>query len=107
MTYVDIAIPLAVLKTFASSGPAQFRDKAVRGVRVLVPFGRKIVTGFVVGVTPHPPDGSFRVRSIRDVLDPAPMIPPVLVETALWVAERYFTSPGEVLKAALPAGSQI
>src|SRR5262245_27286267 len=107
MKYVDVAIPLGVRKTFAYSVPAQFRDKAVRGVRVLVPFGRKIVTGFVVGVTPHPPAGSFRVRSIRDVLDPAPVIPPVLVETALGVAERYFTSRGEVVKAALPAGSQI
>jgi primosomal protein N' (replication factor Y) len=107
MKYVDVAVPLGVRKTFAYSVPAQLRDKAVRGVRVLVPFGRKIITGFVVGVSAHPPDGSFRLRSIRDVLDPAPMIPAALVETALWVAERYFTSPGEILKAALPAGSQI
>ncbi len=107
MKYVDVAVPLGVRKTFAYSVPAQLRDQAVRGVRVLVPFGRKIITGFVVGASPHPPDGNFKVRSIRDVLDPAPMIPAVLVETALWVAERYFTSPGEILKAALPAGSQI
>jgi primosomal protein N' (replication factor Y) len=107
MKYVDVAVPLGVRKTFAYSVPAQLRDQAVRGVRVLVPFGRKIITGFVVGVSPDPPDGNFKVRSIRAVLDPAPMIPAVLVETALWAAERYFTSPGEILKAALPAGSQI
>src|SRR4030095_9771445 len=106
MKYVDVAVPLGVRKTFAYSVPAQLHDKAVRGARVLVPFGRKIITGFVVGVSPHPPDGSFRVLSVRDVLDPAPLIPAVLVETALWVAERYFTSPGEILKAALTAGSQ-
>jgi primosomal protein N' (replication factor Y) len=107
MKYVDVAVPLGVRKTFVYSVPPPLQDKAVCGVRVLVPFGRKIITGFVVGTSLQTPEGTFRVRSIREVLDSTPIIPAGLVETALWTAERYFTAPGEILKAALPAGSQI
>ena len=69
MKYVDVAVPLGVRKTFVYSVPPPLQDKAVCGVRVLVPFGRKILTGFVVGTSIQTPEGSFRVRSIRDVLD--------------------------------------
>src|SRR5262249_40526689 len=99
--------PLGVRRTFAYSVPTQLRDKAVRGVRVLIPFGRKILTGFVVSTSLEAPPGKFRIRPIRDVMDAAPVIPAELVETALWTAERYFTAPGEILKAVLPAGSQV
>src|SRR5262249_8800021 len=107
MKYVDVAVPVGVRKTFVYSVPPQLRDKAVCGVRVLVPFGRKIVTGFVVATARKTREGPFGVPPIRDVLDSAPIIPAELIETALWTAERYFTAPGEILKAALPAGSQI
>jgi primosomal protein N' (replication factor Y) len=75
------------------------------GIRVLVPFGRKIVSGIVVGTATAPPAGDFRIRPLRDIIDREPVIPAGLVEIALWVADYYFTPPGEVLRALLPAGS--
>ena len=103
--YVDVAVPLGVRKTFAYSVPPALRSRVSLGMRVLVPFGRKVVSGFVVGVCEEPPSGDFRLRAVRDVAGPDAAIPAPLVALALWVAEYYFTPPGYVLRALLPTGS--
>ena len=103
--FADVAIPVGVRRTFTYQVPAALRERMIPGVRVLVPFGRKLVTGFVVGVTKSPPEGSFRVRAVQDVINSEEPIPQDLVETAVWVARRYFTAPGEVFQALLPAGT--
>jgi primosomal protein N' (replication factor Y) len=104
-TFVDVAVPLGVRKTFAYAVPRALEEKAVVGVRVLVPFGRKLMSGFVVGRAAVPPTGNFRIREIRDVIGSEPVIPAILVDLALWIADYYFTAPGEMLRALLPAGS--
>ncbi len=103
--FVDVAVPLGVRKTFAYSVPRTFAGQISVGMRVLVPFGRKLITGFVVACQDSPPAGDFRIRAIREVLDREPSIPEALVELACWIGDYYFTSPGEVLRALLPAGS--
>ena len=42
-TFVDVAVPLGVRKTFAYSVPRALEEKAMVGARVLVPFGRKLI----------------------------------------------------------------
>ena len=103
--FADVAIPVGVRRTFTYQIPAALRDGLIPGVRVLVPFGRKVVTGFVVGITKSPPGGNFRVRAVQDLIDSDAPVPQDLVETAMWVAHRYFTAPGAVLQALLPAGT--
>ncbi len=104
-SYADVAVPVGVRKTFAYSVPPAYKARVSVGTRVLVPFGRKLLTGIVVGRSAVPPAGDFRIRAIRDVIDAQPAIPAALVELALWVADYYFTAPGEVLRALLPTGS--
>ncbi len=105
--FADVAVAVAIRKSFAYAVPEPLRGRAAVGMRVLVPFGRKLLTGFIIGLSDQPPGGEFRLRPIRELLDAAPVIPPSLVETALWIAERYFSPPGEVLKALFPAGTQV
>jgi primosomal protein N' (replication factor Y) len=106
-SFVDVAIPVGVRKTFAYSVPAQLDGRLAPGARVVVPFGRKLMTGYVVTVQNDAPQGDFRLRAVRELLDPQPIIPGELVELGLWVAERYFAPPGEVLRALFPVGSEI
>lgn len=105
LEFADVAIPIGVRRTFTYQVPAALRERIAPGIRVLVPFGRKLVTGFVVHVTKSPPGGNFKVRAIQDVIASAEPIPQDLVETAVWVARRYFTAPGEVFQALVPAGT--
>src|SRR5437867_2079589 len=105
--FVDVAVPLGVRRTFAYSVPGRFQGSVSAGVRVLIPFGRRIINGVVVALLREPPQGDFKIRAIRDVLDARPVLPASLVDTARWAANRYFAPPGEMLRAALPAGTGV
>jgi primosomal protein N' (replication factor Y) (superfamily II helicase) len=105
--FVDVAVPVGVRRTFAYSVPMRFRGQIAAGMRVLVPFGRKIVTGYVTGFPDQSQIGEIKLRAVQDLLEPEPAITQGLVETALWVAQYYFAPPGEVFRALFPAGTQI
>jgi primosomal protein N' (replication factor Y) (superfamily II helicase) len=105
--FIDVAIPVGIRKTFAYSVPAELRDSIALGMRVLAPFGKKLVTGYVVGILNREQLGEFKVRPIRQLFESEPVISSSLVETALWVANYYFAPPGEVFRAIFPAGTQV
>jgi primosomal protein N' (replication factor Y) len=105
--FVDVAVPVGVRRTFAYSVPSGFRDRIAAGMRILVPFGRKLVTGYVVRILDSSQVHGIKLRPVQDLLEPEPAITPALVDTALWVARYYFAPPGEVFRALFPAGTQI
>ncbi len=101
-TFIEVAVPLPVTGTFTYSVPDGLGDRAVVGARVLVPFGRRKVTGFVVAAgVESEVDG---VKDIVDVLDVAPVVDPPMIELTRWIADYYLASWGEVLRATLPPG---
>jgi primosomal protein N' (replication factor Y) len=99
-TIADVALPVPVRRTFAYRIPDSMRAAVRRGVRVNVPFGARVLTGFVVGF--DPPDAPPRLKSIRAVVDPEPLLDDTLLELTRWMAERTLCSWGEALRAALP-----
>ena len=73
------------------------------GTRVEVPLATKRVTGFVIGVDGHPPDG-VKLKPIRAVLDSGESaLIPEIVELCRWAAEYYIAPAGMMLRVALPA----
>jgi primosomal protein N' (replication factor Y) (superfamily II helicase) len=104
---LDVAIPVGARKTFAYSVPPALRPRVVRGGRVLVPFGRKTVVGYAVGWSASDTAARYKLRPILEVLDTDPLFPASLVETAIWISQRYFTPPGDVLRALLPPGAEV
>jgi primosomal protein N' (replication factor Y) len=72
----------------------------VPGARVRVPFGERALTGVVLAGEAAPADGT---RDVIEVLDEEAVCPPDLLAAASRIAERFFTSTGEVLRSALPA----
>ncbi len=105
--FADIAVPLGVRKTFSYAVPPHLEGRIAVGARVVVPFGRKLVTGYVAALRGEPPEGEFRVKAVRELLDACPIIPAELVAIGLWTAERYYAPPGEVLRALFPVGSEV
>jgi len=71
------------------------------GTRVRVPFAERVLTGVVVEPEAGAVPGSL--RDLIEVLDEEPVCPPELLATAARVAQRFFSSTGEVLKSVLPA----
>src|SRR5690242_18889250 len=106
MTLVEVAVTLPVPGRYHYRVPSQLADRARIGARVLVPFGKQHVTGVVVREAVTAPDGVAPL-SLGDVLDDVPALPAELVELCSWVADYYEAPPGEVMRAALPAGSGV
>jgi primosomal protein N' (replication factor Y) (superfamily II helicase) len=106
--YAEVAIPLHVLTTFIYRLPSTLQAAAQPGSRITVPFGKKLVTGYIVGLHATLRTGtSLKEESIKDareILDTLPLVTPEILELTRWVSEYYLAPWGEVLKAALPPG---
>jgi primosomal protein N' (replication factor Y) len=101
---VEVAIPLPLEQTFSYAVPAGMSGVCA-GKRVLVPFGRRTVTGFVLGKG----SGAFNgeVRNIIELLDHEPLFTHEQIAFFRWVAAYYLHPLGEVFKTALPSGLTI
>lgn len=73
------------------------------GLRVFVPFGRRPVTGFVLGRSKDD-DGDFQIKPILKIMDEVPCFLAEQVPFFRWVADYYHYPLGLVIKTALPGG---
>src|SRR5712691_8298556 len=105
--FAEVAVPVFVRQTFTYRLPGDMPSRSQVGCRVLVPFGKKSLTGFLVGLR-ETLEGEIEEADIKDVeelLDQAPVITPEIMELTQWVSDYYFAPWGECLRAALPAGA--
>lgn len=103
--FAEIAVTLPVRGRFHYLVPENLQGQLQVGHRVLVPFGPRRVTGFVVAlVDALEPDVVDRLKPIASRMDEAPLVPPDILRLATFCAEYYLSTVGEVLKAALPPG---
>ncbi|HEX5706295.1 MAG TPA: primosomal protein N', partial [Pyrinomonadaceae bacterium] len=106
--YAEVALPLRLQQTFTYRLPESLREETRVGARLLVPFGRKLVTGYVVELHARldPASGldEASLKEAEELLDPEPLLSPEVIEITRWLSDYYAAPWGEVLKAALPAG---
>jgi primosomal protein N' (replication factor Y) (superfamily II helicase) len=100
--YMDVAVTLPVNHSFVYAVPDFLADSCAPGMRVLVPFGRRRVTGYILAGRTD--SGGYTARKILDVLDDHPLFPENEIPFFKWVARYYMHPLGETIKAALPAG---
>lgn len=100
--FADVAFHIGLDKVFTYEVPSDFRDAVRAGVRVQVPFGRRMLVGIVAG-TSHS-TSLATVKPIRDVLDAEPLLSPDLLTLCRWIAGYYMAPIGEVLRTAIPRG---
>ena len=105
ISYIEVAIALPVDHTFTYSVPESFAELITPGKRVLVPFGRRRVTGYIFDQSQAIDD--MEIKSILDVLDENPLFPPSMVPFFKWIADYYKFPVGQVVKAALPGGLDV
>ncbi len=78
----------------------------VRGARVSVPLGKRVVTGIAVGNVEawdrERAGTEDMLKDVIEVVDDETFLPEAIVELALWVAEYYACGPGDALAAAMP-----
>ena len=100
MNAIDVAIPLHLDTTFHYLVPPHLVPEIATGKRVLVPFGRRRLTGVVLG----PVDSREELKPVIAVIDPEPLLTSDELEFLRWAASYYLHPLGEVIRTALPAG---
>jgi len=100
--YAEIALPLPLDQTFTYEVPPEFVQKVAPGMRALVPFAGRTLTGFVVGVRMRNPSPGLKIKSLKELPDDTPVLPPVLLSFTRALANAYFIPWGEVLMAGVP-----
>lgn len=100
--FIEVAIALPIHQTFTYSIPEEFAGIVEPGMRVLVPFGQRRVTGYVLGR--HTPPPQTDIKPILGVPDDTALFPPAMIPFFRWIADYYIHPLGDVIKCALPGG---
>jgi len=107
MVYVEVILPVPVGEYFTYGVGPELENEVAVGKRVVVPFGsKKFYTGIIKSIGNIKPEG-YEVKDIALVLDDKPLMDKEHLDFQEWISSYYMSSPGDVLKAALPAGLRI
>ena len=104
MRLVSVAVPVPYLDLLTYQVPDGIAPPP-RGARVVVPLGKRVVTGIVIDPTATLDAGQMsadKIKSILEVLDTEAFLPGAVVDLALWVSEYYACGAGDALAAAVP-----
>lgn len=110
---IEVAIPLNIHQTFTYLVPEGMREHVRKGCRVVVPFGRQMMTGYVVecdetgAETAASQTGLGELKEIEELLDLEPVVTGEVLGLTRWIAEYYYAPWGEVVKSSLPAGINV
>ena len=102
---IEVAMAMPVPGTYTYGVPDALSSAVAAGVRVLVSFGRRRATGYVLGPV-SPPEGK-EIKPILDVMDDAPLFPASMIPLFRWTAEYYKHPLGAVIQTALPGGLTV
>jgi primosomal protein N' (replication factor Y) len=109
--FAEIAIPLNVHQTFTYRLPDSFAANARVGGRAIVPFGKQMLTGYIVdlheSLEETGQDEDFEIRDVEELLDTEPMVTEELLDLTKWIADYYYSPWGETIKSCLPAGINV
>ncbi len=95
-----VAVPAPLQEPLTYAVPEALDGRLEVGMRVLVPLGRRRVTGVVVGFQRKSPVAG--VKQVAEALDDEALLDPAFLDLCRWAADYYVASLGEVLAAALP-----
>jgi primosomal protein N' (replication factor Y) len=106
--YAEVAVTLHLDTTLTYCLPPELSPLAQIGARIVVPVGKRLVTGFIVDLTDTLPAGKDlsekTVKAANKILDSIPVCTPEVLAITKWVSDYYACPWGEVIKAALPPG---
>ncbi len=106
--FSEVALPLPMRQTFTYRLPVGFGDLVKPGSRLLVPFGKRSITGYVVSLSDELDQelglDESAIKNAAELLDEEPLLTNEILELTRWTADYYAASWGEILKASLPAG---
>jgi primosomal protein N' (replication factor Y) len=100
-----VSLPVPLDQFFTYSLPETLRHRVQTGCRVLVPFGKRKLSGVVMRAHDDPPSGPL--KEILRLLDEEPVLDADLLKLGQWVSEYYCAPLGETLRAMTPLSGEM
>ncbi|MBW2505691.1 MAG: primosomal protein N' [Deltaproteobacteria bacterium] len=101
--YLEVAVTAPIRKPLTYLPPDDCHDLLLPGMRVLVPLGRRSITGYILESVESAPIGQ-QIKKIDKIVGSEPFFPAEQVNFYKWIANYYHYPIGEVIKTSLPAG---
>ncbi|MEE9389843.1 MAG: primosomal protein N', partial [Candidatus Aminicenantaceae bacterium] len=101
--YAEVILPLPLDQTFSYVVPEWYREKAKIGTRVLVPFHKRLLTGFIVDIKKRRKTRDLKLKEISEILDEKPVFSPSFLSFTRRLSDHYYSSWGELLQSSLPS----
>jgi len=98
--FAQVVIPSPVKEPLLYQVPSALQDRLEIGMRVLVPLGKRKVTGIVFDFAQE--TSLEKVREVLTVLDDRPVLDLTILKLCRWISNYYISPVGEVLSTALP-----
>jgi len=105
--FAEVAVPVPLDRTFTYSVPPELRSDAVVGKRALVPFGRRTLAGYIMGLHNEPLAGIKKILPITDIIDPVPLFDSARAGFFRWLASYYFAPIGSAVDLICPAPAAV
>lgn len=93
-------------KLFDYQIPTHLTNNIIRGMRVIVPFGRgnKKLEAYVLNVTTYIPDKKRKFKKILAVIDKEPILTENQLRLIFWMKNRYLCKYIEAIHCLIPKG---
>src|SRR3990172_8836543 len=102
--FVEVSVPLPIDHPFTYRVPEGEEHRAQVGVRVLVPFGGRKMTGLVTAITDASALDGRAAKDLLAILDETPYVSERHLAFLTATARGCLAPLGETLRAALPRG---
>ena len=86
---VDVLVELkakGIDQTFTYLVPDRFKEKIKIGIRVLVPFGRQELEGFLININKK--DIDYKLKEIKDIIDDQPVLTEEMIELGKYISKK-------------------
>lgn len=103
MQILRIAVPSPLRRLFDYLAPENNEIPLVPGLRVLVPFGSRVLMGIIIEITDTTNIDPAHLKRAQMILDQEPLFTPQLMQLFNWGSQYYQYPLGMLFDTALPA----
>ena len=110
MKFANIIVDISLEKldkTFQYKVPEAIRERLTPGMQVVVPFGNRTLTGYVLELTDESEFDETKTKEILGISEKSVPIESQLISLAAWMKDTYGCTMNQALKTVLPTKTRV